>query len=73
MPAATAQALTARPKVSLLLSVAIAVAVTWLGLGIAYYSVYPIGFFVTTIAFVFYTLARFGARGFRTLSVRSAT
>lgn len=58
MPAATAQALTARPRLSLLLSILIAVAVTWLGLGIAYYSVYPIGFFVTTIAFVLYVSAQ---------------
>jgi zinc/manganese transport system permease protein len=62
MPAATAQALTARPKLSLLLAVLIAVAVTWLGLGIAYYSIYPIGFFVTTIAFVLYLLAQPAAR-----------
>jgi zinc/manganese transport system permease protein len=58
MPAATAQTLTARPSHSLLASVAIAVAVTWLGLGAAYYSDYPIGFFVTTIAFVPYALVR---------------
>lgn len=62
MPAATAQTLTARPSVSLLLSVAIAVAVTWFGLGIAFYSIYPIGFFVTTIAFACYVLARIAAR-----------
>jgi zinc/manganese transport system permease protein len=58
MPAATAQALTARPALSLGLSVVIAIAVTWLGLGVAYFSVYPIGFFVTTIAFVPYVLAQ---------------
>jgi zinc/manganese transport system permease protein len=58
MPAATAQTLTARPALSLLLSVVIAIAVTWIGLGAAYYSVYPIGFFVTTIAFIPYVLAQ---------------
>ncbi|MFD2422192.1 metal ABC transporter permease [Amycolatopsis pigmentata] len=58
MPAATAQALTARPPLSLALAILIAVVVTWLGLGIAYYSVYPIGFFVTTIAFALYVLAQ---------------
>jgi zinc/manganese transport system permease protein len=63
MPAATAQALTARPALSLALSVAIALAVTWLGLGAAYYSVYPIGFFVTTIAFIPYALAQLARRG----------
>jgi len=57
-PAATAQLLTARPGRSLALSVGIALAVTWLGLGIAYFSVYPVGFFVTSISFGFYLLAR---------------
>ncbi|MFI1091996.1 metal ABC transporter permease [Streptomyces sp. NPDC020917] len=60
MPAATAQALTARPGPSLALSVLIAVAVTWLGLTTAYYSDYPLGFFVTTYAFAAYVLARLG-------------
>jgi zinc/manganese transport system permease protein len=63
MPAATAQALSARPATSLVLSVVIAVAVTWLGLGAAYFSVYPIGFFVTTIGFAAYLLALPAARG----------
>lgn len=58
MPAAAAQALTARPALSLVLSVVIALGVTWLGLGAAYFSVYPIGFFVSTIAFGVYVLAR---------------
>jgi zinc/manganese transport system permease protein len=58
MPAATAQALTARPSLSLLVSVALAVAITWLGLGAAYYSSYPIGFFITTLGFLPYALAR---------------
>lgn len=71
MPAATAQALTARPRLSLLLSVVIAVVVTWLGLGIAYYSEYPIGFFVTTIAFVFYVLAQAVAFSRLRLGVRA--
>lgn len=62
MPAAAAQALTARPALSLLLSVLIAIAVTWLGLGAAYFSVYPIGFFVSTLAFAAYLLAQLGSR-----------
>jgi zinc/manganese transport system permease protein len=60
MPAATAQTLTARPALSLALSVLIALAVTWLGLITAYYSPYPIGFYVTTFAFAAYVLARLG-------------
>lgn len=62
MPAAAAQALTARPALGLLLSVLIAIAVTWLGLGAAYFSVYPIGFFVSTLAFAAYLLAQLGSR-----------
>jgi zinc/manganese transport system permease protein len=54
MPAASAQAITARPGLSLVLTVAIGLAVVWLGLGIAYFSVYPAGFFVTTISFAVY-------------------
>jgi zinc/manganese transport system permease protein len=50
-PAATAIRLTARPVVGLALSITIAVAVTWLGESIAYFSPYPIGFWVTTLAF----------------------
>ncbi|HEY4018603.1 MAG TPA: metal ABC transporter permease [Pseudonocardiaceae bacterium] len=57
MPAATAQVLTARPMFSLVLSVVIGVVVTWFGLGVAFYSQYPIGFFVTTFAFVLYVVA----------------
>jgi zinc/manganese transport system permease protein len=58
MPAATAHALTGRPVLGLALSVLIGLVVTWLALGVAYYSVYPIGFFVTTFAFAGYVLAR---------------
>jgi len=57
-PAASAQALTARPLVSLALTVALALLVVWLGLGIAYFSIYPAGFFVATVAFAVYVLAR---------------
>jgi zinc/manganese transport system permease protein len=62
-PPATAQLLTTRPLPSLVLSVVIAVVTAWLGLAIAYYSVYPIGFWITSIAFAGYLLAhavRFG-------------
>jgi zinc/manganese transport system permease protein len=59
-PAATAQTLTTRPAVSLALTVFFALFTTWLGLGIAYYSPYPVGFFITTIAFALYLLAKLG-------------
>ena len=57
-PAAAAQQLTTRPAASLALTLVISLAVTWLGLGIAYFSVYPVGFFVTTLAFAVYVLTR---------------
>lgn len=62
MPAATAQALTASPSVGLGLSVLFALVVTWLGLIAAYYSPYPIGFYVATLAFAGYALAMVGSR-----------
>ena len=57
-PAAAAQQLTMRPAVGLALSVAFALAIVWLGLGIAYFSIYPVGFYVTSIAFTIYLAAR---------------
>jgi zinc/manganese transport system permease protein len=62
-PAASAQALTARPLASLALTVALGLLVVWLGLGIAYFSVYPAGFFVTAVAFALYLLCRLLAQG----------
>ena len=64
-PAAGAQALTARPALGLALSIAFAVLVVWLGLGIAYFSIYPVGFFTTTFAFALYLLARLAGAGVR--------
>jgi zinc/manganese transport system permease protein len=72
MPAATAQALTARPVFSLVLTVVIAVLVTWIGLSAAYYSVYPIGFFVSSLAFAVYVVTRV-ARGVGARAGRPAT
>jgi zinc/manganese transport system permease protein len=57
-PAATAQLITPRPGLSLGLSVAIGLLVTWLGLGIAYFSIYPVGFYVTSLSFGLYVLVR---------------
>lgn len=57
MPAATAQLLTARPAVSMAITIALGLAVTWLGLAVAYFTPYPIGFFVTSFAFAGYVAA----------------
>ncbi len=56
-PAATAARLTARPALGVTLSIVIALVVTWLGEGIAFFSPYPIGFWVTTLAFGAFLLA----------------
>ena len=57
-PAATAQRLTTRPLAGVVLSVALALLVTWLGLALAYFSVYPVGFYITSLSFALYVLAR---------------
>ncbi len=57
-PAATAHQITSRPALGIALSVAIALAVTWLGLALAYFSVYPVGFYVTSLAFAVYLVVR---------------
>ncbi|MHB8242912.1 MAG: metal ABC transporter permease [Solirubrobacteraceae bacterium] len=58
MPAASAQAITSRPAPSLALTLLLGLLVTWLGLGISYFSVYPAGFFIATISFALYVLIR---------------
>jgi zinc/manganese transport system permease protein len=60
-PAAIAQTVTSRPSVGLLLSPIIALIVTWGGLTLAYFWPYPIGFFVTSLAFGGYVVARVAA------------
>lgn len=68
MPAAAAQQLSARPGVGIALSVALGLAVVWLSLSVAYFSDYPIGFFVTTFGFGLYL----ASRGVRRLRARTA-
>ncbi|HXX88924.1 MAG TPA: metal ABC transporter permease [Acidimicrobiales bacterium] len=57
MPAAAAQRLTARPGLGVGLTVVFGIVTVWSGLGMAYFSVYPVGFFVTTVGFAIYVLA----------------
>ena len=57
-PAAIAERFTTRPSRGVLLSALLAVLFTWGGLTVAYYAPYPVGFFITTIAFWSYILAR---------------
>jgi zinc/manganese transport system permease protein len=57
-PAATAQQITSRIGASLALAVVLGVAITWVGLALAYFYNYPVGFYITTVAFAAYVLAR---------------
>ena len=59
-PPATAQRLSSRPGWSLVLSVGCALLVIWLSLGAAYFSIYPLGFFTTSIGFALYLIALAG-------------
>jgi zinc/manganese transport system permease protein len=55
-PAAAAQLVTMRPLLGLALSVTFGLVIVWLGLGIAYFSPYPVGFWTTTFGFGLYLL-----------------
>ncbi|MGP8125569.1 MAG: metal ABC transporter permease [Nitrososphaerales archaeon] len=57
-PAATAQYLSRRPQRAMMISVAIALMATWVGLFVAYYTPYPVSFFITGIVFGLYVLVR---------------
>jgi zinc/manganese transport system permease protein len=61
LPAATAQRLTDRIWLSVVLSVVFALAATWVSLFVAFYSPYPIGFWLTTFSFALYLATRGGA------------
>jgi zinc/manganese transport system permease protein len=62
VPAAAAQAATARPAASLALAVVFGLAIAWIGLAIAYYSPYPVGFWISAVALAIYGAARLFAR-----------
>ncbi len=66
-PAATAQRLTTRPARALLLSVAVALGVTWGGLALAFWEPYPASFFITSLS----TLAYLATRGATSEVVRT--
>ena len=61
-PAAIAVRLTGRPRTAILLSVGLALLFTWVGLAISYYSPHPVSFFITSLAFAGYLLARLAER-----------
>jgi zinc/manganese transport system permease protein len=70
LPPATAQLLTPRPVHSLALSVLLALVTVWVALFIAYYSPYPIGFWLTTIAFGLYAVTAVSGVALRRLGAR---
>jgi len=57
-PAATGQRLARRPRQAIVISVTLALAATWLGLFIAFFTPYPVSFFITGIVFAVYLLVR---------------
>jgi len=57
-PAAVAQRLVRRPAQGIVISVAIALLATWIGLFISFYLPYPVSFFITTITFGAYVIVR---------------
>jgi zinc/manganese transport system permease protein len=57
-PPATAQLITPRIGASLVLSVILGVVITWVGLALAYFYNEPVGFYITSVAFAAYVIAR---------------
>jgi len=57
-PGATAQYLSRRPSRAIAASVIIALVATWIGLFLAFYTPYPVSFFITGEVFGFYLLVR---------------
>jgi zinc/manganese transport system permease protein len=69
-PAATAQYLSRRPATAITISVAIALGATWVGLFVAFYTPYPVSFFITGIVFGLYLLVRLVRLGMKPAKVR---
>jgi zinc/manganese transport system permease protein len=70
LPPATAQMITARPARGLVLSVVLALVSVWVALFVAYYSPYPVGFWLTTVAFGLYLLTAAVSVGVRRMARR---
>lgn len=69
-PAASAQRLAKQPWRAILISIAIALLAVWLGLFISFYEPYPVSFFITSIVFTIYLLARYVYPGIKTIMVQ---
>jgi len=71
-PAAIAVRFTSRPALAIAYGICLALAFTWLGLAIAYYSPHPVSFFITSLAFFTYVGVRLSEPLRNRLSRRSA-
>jgi zinc/manganese transport system permease protein len=71
-PAAIAVRFTSRPPRAILIGILLALAFTWLGLTIAYYSPHPVSFFITSLAFGTYLAVRLSEPVRERLQRRSA-
>jgi zinc/manganese transport system permease protein len=65
-PAATAQYLTKKPHEVIIYSVIIALAASYVGLFVSFYTPYPVSFFITSIVFFLYLAVRYLPSVFRT-------
>jgi zinc/manganese transport system permease protein len=61
-PAATAQRLTTRPYAGMALAAGLALAITWIGLTIGFYTPLPISFLISALAFLLYVGTLVGLR-----------
>jgi zinc/manganese transport system permease protein len=68
-PPAIAQALTCRPAVSMATGVAVSMALVWAGLGAAFYTDRPAGFWIASLGFAAYVAVRAGS-ALRAVTVR---
>ncbi|MGH2460045.1 MAG: metal ABC transporter permease [Chloroflexota bacterium] len=57
-PAATASHLTHRPSSAIAVGLGLALAETWIGITLAYYSRFPVSFYISALGFALYLLAR---------------
>jgi zinc/manganese transport system permease protein len=71
-PAAIAVRFTSRPPTAILIGVLLALAFTWLGLSIAFFSPHPVSFFITSLAFATYVAVRLSKPILQRLQQRAA-
>jgi zinc/manganese transport system permease protein len=64
-PSATAVYLSRKPQRTILIAVVIALAVTWSGIFISYFTAYPTSFFIASEAFGLYLIVRFASGALR--------